>query len=218
MKAIIVATALSAWVMSANVQELSRDEIAAAIEEGRAGKTLQKRCSARGLDNGMDIVAEGPIGRIMRAAREAKRRNEAFTAPDVTRAMAGAWLTVTATRDPALRKQVAEYATPGMPRGLDHYRTSFVIKSKPPGFEKAIVLEPLGPITSNNDKTSGHRVVLGGPLPSGAPPIPGSDLAAKFDLVAFKAIPHKDVEVVVFTIDGGEQKCRIKENERKALK
>ena len=43
-------------------------------------------------------------------------------------------------------------------------------------------------------------------------------LAASFDLAAFKGIPHKDVEVVVFMTDTGEHKCKISEKERKALK
>jgi hypothetical protein len=217
MKTPIVAATLAAWLIGANVQGLSPEEIAGAIEQGRAGKTLQKRCSASGLDNGMDIVAEGPIGRIMRAAREAKRKNKDFTAGDVTPEMASAWLTVTATRDPTLRKQVSEYVTPGMPGGLV-YRTYFVLKSKPSGSEQAIVLKPLGPITYNSDKSSSRRVVVSGPVPANLPPLPGSDMAASFDFAAFKAIPHKDVEVVVFMNDTGEQKCKISENERKALK
>ena len=216
MKTLIVAATLAAWLIGANVQGLSPEDIAAAIEQGRAGKTLQKRCSARG-DNGMDIVAEGPIGRIMHAAREAKRKNKDFTAADVTPEMASAWLTVTATRDAALRKQVSEYVTPGMPGGFV-YRTDFVVKSKPSGSEQAMVLKPLGPITYNSDKSSSHRVVVRGPVPANAPPLPGSDMAASFDFAAFKAIPHKDVEVVVFMTDTGEQKCKISENERKALK
>jgi hypothetical protein len=218
MKTAIVVATLAAWLIGASVQGLSPEEIAAAIEQGKAGKTLQKRCSARGLDNGMDIVAEGPIGRIMRAAREAKRQNKDFTAADVTPAMAGAWLRVTATRDPALRKEVSEYVTPGMPGGLV-YRTDFVLKSKPSGSDQAIVLKPLGPITYDSEKSFSRRVVVdGGPTPANLPPLPGSDMAASFDFAAFKAIPHKDVEVVVFMTDTGEQKCKISENERKALK
>ena len=132
-------------------------------------------------DNGMDIVAEGPIGRIMRGAREAKRKNKDFTAADVTPAMASAWLTVTATRDPTLRKHVSEYVTPGMPGGLV-YRTYFVLKSKPSRSEQAIVLNPLGPITYDSDKSFTRRVVLGGPVPANLlPPLPGSDIAASFD-------------------------------------
>ena len=215
MKTLIVAATLGAWMIGANVQGLSPEEIAAAIEQGRAGKTLQKKCSARG-DSGIDFVAEGPIGRIMRAAREAERKNQDFTAAHVTPAMAVAWLTVTATR-PRLHEPITQYATPGMPGGLE-YRTSFVIKSKPSGSDAAIVLEPLGAITYNSDNSSNRRVVMSGPVPPNAPPLPGSDMAASFDLAAFKGIPHKDVEVVVFMTDTGEHKCKISEKERKALK
>ena len=218
MKTLLVTATLAAWLIGANVQGLSPEEIAAAIEQGKAGKALQKKCSARGLDNGMDIVAEGPIGRIMRAAREAKRKNKDFAAVDVTPMMAAAWLTVTATRDPTLRKPVSEYVTPGMPGGLV-YKTNFVIRSRPSGSEQTIVITPLGPITYNSDQSFSRRVAVdGGPIPANLPPLPGSDMAASFDLAAFKAIPHKDVEVVVFMTDTGEQKCKISENERKALK
>jgi hypothetical protein len=216
MKTLIVAASLAAWATGATVQRLSPDEIRAAIEQGKAGKTLQKRCSARG-DNGMDIVAEGPIGRIMRAARDAKRKNKEFTPEDVTPAMTGAWLTVTATRAALLQKQVSEYVTPGMPGGLP-YRTGFVIKSRPSGSEGAIVLNPLGPITYNTDRTSSRRVVIGGSLPPNSPPLPGSDMAVSFDFAAFKAIPHKDVEILVFMTDTGEHTCKVKEAERKALR
>jgi hypothetical protein len=216
MKALIIAATLAAWVIGPNVQSLSPEEIAAAIEQGRAGKTLQKRCSARG-DNGIDIVAEGPIGRIMRAAREAKRKDRDFTAADVTPAMAGSWLTVTATRDQTLHTQVTEYVTPGMPGGY-RYRTEFAIKSKPSGSDQAIVLKPLGPITYNSDNSSSRRVVVAGPVPTNLPPLPGSDMAASFDFATFKAIPHKDVEIVVFMTDTGGHQCKISENERKALR
>lgn len=213
MKTLLVSATLAGWMIGP--QGLSPEDIAAAIEQGRAGKTLHKKCSARG-ENGVDIVAEGPIGRIMRAARDAKRKNQEFTAADVTPAMAGAWLTVTAARSP-LNEPVREYVTPGMPGGLD-YRTSLVIKSKAPRSEEPIVLQPLGPITYNSDNSSSRRVVLSGPVPAGAPPLAGTDMAASFDLAAFKAIPHKDVEIVVFMTDTGEHTCKISEKDRTALK
>ena len=217
MKMLIVALTLGAWLIGGNVQGLSPEEIAAAIEQGTAGKTLQKKCSARG-DNGMDIVAMGPIGRIMQAARETKRQRKTFTAADVTPAMAAPLLTVTAIRDRALEKPVELYHTPGMPGGFD-YRTSLVIKSKAPRSEEPIVLEPVGPITYDTTHSTSRRVVLGGgSAPGSVPPPPGSDMAASFDLAAFKAIPHKDVDVVAFMTDAGEHKCKINENERKALR
>jgi hypothetical protein len=43
-------------------------------------------------------------------------------------------------------------------------------------------------------------------------------MTASFDLAAFKAIPHRDVEVVVFMTDTGEHKCRISEKERQAIR
>lgn len=216
MKMLIVALTLGAWLIGGNVQGLSSEEIAAAIEQGSAGKTLQKKCSARG-DNGMDIVAMGPIGRIMAAARDARRKDQTFTAADVTPTMAGSWLTVTAVRDRTLEKPV-EYHTPGMLEGFD-YRTSFAIKSKAPKSEEPIVLEPIGPITYDSKNSASRRVVIGGgPVPGNVPPLPGSDMAASFDLAAFKAIPHKDVDVVVFMTDTGEHKCKINEAERKALR
>lgn len=217
MKMLFVALALGSWLIGSSPQELSPEDIAAAIEQGVAGKTVQKKCSARG-DNGMDIVAMGPVGRIMHAAREAKRQRKAFTAADVTPAMAAPLLTVSAVRDRALEKPVELYNTPGMPGGRD-YRTSFVIKSKAPRSEEPIVLEPVGPITYDSTHSASRRVVLGGgSVPGNVPPLPGSDMAASFDLAAFKAIPHKDIDVVVFMTDTGEHKCKINENERKALK
>lgn len=216
MKILAVALTLGAMLIGGNAQGLSPEEIAAAIEQGTAGKTLQKKCSARG-DNGMDIVAMGPIGRIMAAARDAKRKGQTFTTDDVTPTMAGSWLTVTAVRDRTLEKPVEEYHTPGMPGGFD-YRTSFVIKSKAPRSEEPIVLEPIGPITYDTRNSASRRVVLGGPAPANVPPLPGSDMAASFDLAAFMAIPHKDVDVVVFMTDTGEHKCKINEAERKTLR
>ena len=216
MKTLVLVTTLAAALASAKNQGPSPDEIKIAIEQGRAGRTLQKRCSARG-DNGMDIVAEGPIGRIMRAARDAKRKNIEFTETQVSPTMAGAWLTVTARRDPRLHKQVSEYVTPGMPGGLK-YQTSLIIRSNPPRSEKPIVLDPLGPIAYDGERSFSRRIVIGGPAPANLPPLPGSDMAAAFDLAAFRAIPHKDVNIVVFMTDTGELKCRIKEDERKALK
>jgi hypothetical protein len=216
MKALIVFASITMWIATEAVQGLSPEEIAAAIEQGKAGKTLQKSCSASG-ENGMTITAEGPVGRIMRAAREAKRQNRDFTAADVTPAMARPWLTVVARRDPTLRERVSEYVTPGTSRGLD-YRTDFVVKSKPSGSDQPVVLKPVEPITYMSDKSLGQRVVVGQADARNAPPLPGSDMAASFDFAAFKAIPHRDVEIVVFMTDTGEQKCKISENERKALR
>lgn len=208
---LLVALTLAAWVIRADVQSLSREEIAAAIEQGRSGKTLQKRCSARG-DNGLDFVVEGPVGRIMRAAR----KNRDFTVEDVTPTIVSAGLTVSVSRT-SLYKATTEYVTPGMPGGLV-YRSTLAIKSKPAKGEQAVVLEPVGALAYNNDHSTTYRAVIGGAPPAHLPPPAGSNLTASFDFDAFKAMPGKDVEVVVFMTDTGEHKCKISESERKALK
>ena len=220
MKPLILAAALATALIGANGQELSPQDIAAAIEQGKAGKTLQKKCTGKS-DNSFDIVAEGPFGRIMRAAKEAARKKRPFTAADVTPDMAGPWLTVKATRVETLRNpQVPEEVrrgTPGSP-----YRTEFVIKSKPSESDEAIVLHPIRPITYDATNSPTPRVVITrGPVPAdllSRLPMEGSDMAASFDLIAFQAIPHKDVEIYVFMSDTGGHHCKINETERKALR
>ena len=220
MKPLIFAVTLATGLAGAKVQELSPGDIAAAIEQGKAGKKLEKKCLGKG-DNSFDIVAEGPIGRIMRAAREAKRNDTTFTPADVTVAMAAPSLTVTAARVEGLRTISAPgYVTPGSPYVT--YRTELVIKSKPSGSDEAIVLKPLGGITYDGHNSPTRRTVVSSQPVSaeqlGRIPMAGSDMSASFDLGAFHAIPHKDVEVYVFMTDTGGHHCKINEKERKALK
>jgi hypothetical protein len=216
MNALIVTGSLTLWVATAGIQGPSPAEIDEAIKAGLAGKSAQKTCSATG-DNGFDFLVEGPIGRVMRAAREAKRQNREFTAENVTMAMTTSVVTVAATRDRTLNTQTREYVTPGT---NFRYEADLVIKSKPSGSDPPVILKPLGPILYNTKETSGHRAVLtnDGTQPRTLPPFPGSDMTASFDLAAFKAIPHRDVEVVVFMTDTGEHKCRISEKERQAIR
>jgi hypothetical protein len=218
MKPLIFAGITTLWMAGAEGQTLLRVEMAEAIEAGRAGKTLQKRCSARG-DNGFDFTVEGPVGRIMRAAREAKRQNREFTVDDVTVAMSSDVVTVTARRDRTLTNRAPEDLVPG---SSDRYKTDFVIRSKPPGSQEPIVLKPLGPIIydienvpGNPDVRNSRGRVTGSTMTR---PFPGSDMTAAFDLFVFKAIPHRDVEVVVFMTDTGEHRCGINEKERQAIR
>lgn len=209
-------------------------EVATAIEQGQAGKTLQKKCSASG-ENGFDIVIEGPVGRIMRAAREAERRNRAFTPADVTPALDGPFLTVTARRDHRLSSASLATPMPGVPGGLvptdlatadrvrdghtgtSVYRPEVIIKGKPAGKDEGALLKPRWPLADNGEAgaseawtpSSGRPLLL---------PSPGSDLTATFDLAAFRAMPRGDVEVVIFTRDAGERRCKISEKDRLLLR
>lgn len=220
MKPLTIAATLATWLIGANGQGFSADEIAAAIEQGKAGKTLQKKCSGKN-DNSFDIVAEGPIGRIMRAAREASRKKEAFTPADVTPNMAGDWLSVKATRVEWLRKSDMEPRMPSSPPERQ-YQTEFYIKSRAPRSEQPIILQPLGSITYDYSNATSYRTTFVNGTASrdmtSRIALPGSDMAASFDLAAFKAIPHKEVEIYVFMTDTGGHGCKISESERKALR
>jgi hypothetical protein len=226
MKTTVVAllVALSATVPKA--QLLSDQEIASAIELGRAGKTLHKTCKASG-ENGFDIVVEGPVGRIMRAARFAKGQGREFTPADVTLFIGGPTLTVVALRDATLTtaaNAVQSKDIPGMyvpsdmsMADVDSRRAraamgstdgfGMTIRSKPKESQEAVVL---GPAT----RVAGRSLIWiwrkSGP--------DAGDMGATFDLAAFRALPSGDVEVVVFRTAAGERRCKINEKERKAIR
>ncbi len=229
MKQLLIAASIALWVGGLHAQGLSSQEIATAIEQGLAGKTLNKTCGAKG-ENGFDIVIEGPVGRIMGAARDAKRQYREFTAANVTLELSRPVLTVRTRRDYSLSTEsMARTMSPApgywvlpetSPEYYDRsrsllamsssYGTEMVIRSKPSGSEPPVVLRPIGPVMHSRGKSSN------GPAVSG--PMARTDMAALFDLDAFKAIPHRDVEVVVFATDAGDRRCKISEKDRRALR
>jgi len=224
MKAIVVALSLALSATVQQAQVLSDQEIATAIEQGRAGKTLHKTCKASG-ENGFDIVVEGPVGRIMRAARLAKGQGRQFTPADVTLAIGGPTLTVAALRDATLTTQanaVQSKEIPGMyvpsemsMAGTDYSRArstmgstdafGMMVRSKPKESQEAVVLRPVGRVAGFSWIWRKSGPDLG-------------DMAAAFDLAAFRALPSGDVEVVVFRTAAGERRCKISEKERKAIR
>lgn len=215
MKALIVVAGVMLCVAGTGAQDLSSADIAAAIEQGRAGKTLQKKCSAQS-ENGFDIVIEGPIGRIMRGARDAKRQHREFTAGDAA-TLGRPELTVFTRRDSTLATQnVAVVPTPHLPGiwgvapdmpNMDYLHSKFTmgfsygidvaLKSKPSDSNPPIVLKPLR-------HSAGLR--------------PGRDMTASFDLASFRNLPAGKVEVVIFMTDAGEHRCGLSEKDRRRLR
>jgi hypothetical protein len=71
---------------------LSDADVEHAVRAGTSGQKLQAACTASGVfprrppenDLFSEVVLEGPTGRIMRAAREARARKSTFTSADVT--------------------------------------------------------------------------------------------------------------------------------------
>jgi hypothetical protein len=212
-----------ASVVVAGQSALTDETINAAILQGRAGKTLQKTCTSR-VTNGFDIVAEGPTGRIMRAARDAKRQHRDFSLVDVTPAMLEPVVTVSAKRVAALSAAhdavplvtsqpvqawilPPQYAERSNLLGLDRYVTDFVVRSKRAQSGSPVVLRPIAAILYD-DERAGMRTHI----------VPGASMAAAFDLRMFESLPAGDVEVVVFMTDTGEQRCRISEKERRSIR
>jgi len=78
--------------LSRRTVPITESETELAIQSGTAGAKLQATCSLEipWLDNEsveIRVTAEGPIGRIMRASREARAKGQQFTATQITSEM-----------------------------------------------------------------------------------------------------------------------------------
>ena len=175
------------------VAVLSDDEVAAAIAAGSAGQRLQAECAAAIIvpdnatetDTILNIVAEGPAGRIMRLAREARQAKRAFTVADVTAVWRAPTVEIraqTGTRvapPPVMPDQTAAAPPPKPPPVLSPLMTMRV-RSKE---MTAATLEPIDPPAAT-------------PRSPFFQPPSRTRLTSTFDLAAFRALPG-DVEVVV---------------------
>lgn len=93
---LLVGPALAQPVQPSGV--LTQTEIAEAIRDGLAGKRLDHECrAAAGGGAHFVVTLEGPVGRIMRAARGAREHGRAFTEDDVPRYMRQRTLSVRVT-------------------------------------------------------------------------------------------------------------------------
>ena len=228
---LLIAAIVSVGLAPVRAQQvyLRPSEVADAIKQGLAGKTLQKKCRASG-ENGFDIVIQGPVGRVMAAANEARRQGRDFTTADVTLALDGPFLTVTARRDYTLRSASFAEPLPGAPGVLalppamqaerqrerltmgSTYRADVVLRTRASGSREPVVIKPMAPALYTgtedawNDRTRTRR------------PLPDTNLSATFDLAAFRALPPATVDVVVFMTDAGEHRCKISTKDRQAIR
>lgn len=93
---LLVGPALAQPVQPSGV--LTQTEIAEAIRDGLAGKKLDHECrAAAGGGAHFVVTLEGPVGRIMRAARGAREHGRAFSEDDVPRYMRQRTLSVRVT-------------------------------------------------------------------------------------------------------------------------
>jgi len=170
-----------------------------AIARGQAGQRIQASCMANttfskeGEDNHYAlVVAEGPVGRIMRAAGEAKQSRTPFTAADVSDAMRAQTLEISAE----LKRATDIPSFTGVNIGPARLVTMRV-RSKE---MIASFLEPF--------EQAQMRLVV----TRSQPP-----LVQHFDLAAFKALPGDDAEVVVHS-QAGQRKCTIPAKDKAALR
>ena len=216
MRAFIAATIVIASLAAGAAQSLSREAISSAIEQGRAGKVLQKKCGAKG-ENGIDVVVEGPVGRVMRAARDARREHRQFGIDDVTGPMKAPYLTVIARRDsmttrvtvptPGIPSSMAPPEPPAILRRNSTYRTTVVLRSTSSDAAEPAILEPVIPIAGLLDDGRGGRTAFG-----------VFAITATFDLAGFNAMPHRDIDVVLYIGDTGEQHCTISDKDRQTIR
>jgi Ca-activated chloride channel family protein len=94
---------------------LTDADVETAIQDGLAGRTIKATCTAHatGSRGYFDVTLEGPVARIMRAARDARDRREPFALDNVTPRMRAATVDVSAIgRVPVPTEPEAVEATP----------------------------------------------------------------------------------------------------------
>lgn len=190
---------------------LTDSEVEAAIAAGLAGERRQAECvaSLMVLDNPTEsealvtITAEGPAGRVMRRAREARQARRPFMAADVTAALRAPVVEITA--------QVGTSVAPAPPIPDNTAATS---PAKPPP-----VLSPLVAIRVRSKEMIGQTLepidTPAGSSPFLPPPGSRTRLSARFDLAAFLALPG-DVEILVQS--RVSRRCSISARDKTAIR
>jgi len=217
-------------------------EIDRAIRDGASGNRLQAACMAFGTfpsrpppspgeparpneneaDVFAEVVLEGPTGRIMRAARDAKSQRTTFTAADVTDAMRAPVVSVTTEMKRTLRPADSPLVDPA------------ATPTPTPTPSPSAIVPPRG-VTSVDAALAVTSVRVRSRLLTEVMllPLPGSPVATPalapsrtlfssrrvelFDLAAFHALPGSDVEVVVRS-PSMPRYCSINAKDRAAIR
>lgn len=191
------------WILLAAVlaaMPLSDADIDAAIAHGLSRKKLESASCRAGsafmdfsqYNGGFTVTAQGPLGRIASAAREAKSKYQPFTRADVTDAMRAPDLTIVAYPDRPSATKYGWHYTPAA--------THLVIRSRKDG----PVLQPT--------RVTPLPVEWGNALGGVAH---GYGVTAVFAMADVQGL-RGDIEIVV-VFEGGERRCTIGANERQRL-
>jgi len=190
-------TAPAADTDVAPIAPLNDSEAQEAVTQGLQGKRLQAVCRtptlfAPGLAplTYAEVTFEGPNGRIMRAAREAKLARRAFTVADVSADLRASVVGVRVT----MREGLTFGDGPNDLNLQRRVAQSVVLRSAAP----PQLLQPLSAPTS-----AGFR--------------PRTPPEMRFDLAAFRALPAGDIEAMVSGF-GPIGRCKISEKDRASLR
>lgn len=208
---------------AAPLAPLTDAEVEQAIRDGSSGQKAQAACMAVGAFRDRpeenqahaEVLLEGPIGRIMHAARDARVRREVLTAdqlaPDIRA------LTVSMTADLKSSLTTPAFTDPlPMPTQQPPPGTS-----RPTALSAIVALRLRGAILT-------ERMLrpLAAPPAGSADRVPLSTPARlaehyhrmeQFDLAAFRALPPGDIEVIVRSVIGARS-CVIGAKDRAAVK
>lgn len=177
--------------------EVTDADVEAAIRAGGEGRTLQASCSAASVfqshvetSASVRVVAEGPVGRIMRAASDARAHHQPFPAALVTADMRAPVLVLAAEMKlpPATGEASTERPSP---------LTGLRLRGRGP---TPITIRPTG---------FGELTRGGGLAPTG--------LGAVFAMADFKGLPGADVEVVLSSA-AGSRSCRFSREDVAAIR
>jgi hypothetical protein len=208
---------------AAGRRELSSADIESAIAQGAAGQKLQAGCTASGVllmpeqtDTVVQVTLEGPFGRVMRLAREARARREKFAAGAVTADLRAPVLEVTAEVRMPLGPTDMSDPMIATPTPTPTPTPTLPAAAKPPAPSP---IRTLGTIRLRSREMISAVIE---PLPAAiASPIRSGVMSPKvvqrFDLVAFDALPAGDIEVVV-QAGAGVRRCSISEKDRRAIR
>jgi Ca-activated chloride channel family protein len=183
-------------VIAGDDAPLSDAGVAAAIADGLSGKSLRASCltPVTASGNYFEVSLEGPAGRIMSAAREARQRGESFTVNDVgsrlrsqTVRVIAAVRTVTPADAAVPVRDVDEaIRLPGPPAKPVRPPSAAAVRLRGIG-ARPVVIDPVLEVMSGGRQ--GTRT-------------------SEFDLAAFQGLGDT-VEVIVYDVSLGESRCRL---------
>jgi hypothetical protein len=199
---------------------LTDAEVEEAIRDGSNGQRAQAACTAAGTfhdrpeenQSRADVLLEGPIGRIMHAARDARVRHATLAVGELTPEMRAPTVLMTAE----LKGSSTPIGFAPGPVGMSS--PQLASSSQMPALSAIVALRVRSAILTEHML----RPLIAPPPPAESSPHSTSlsqhyHRAETFDLAAFRALPGPDVEVIVRSVIGARY-CTIVAKDRAGIR